>query len=96
MERQASQQGLPTPSAADMWAYKHEVDPLVERALGSHLPVIRSDAHEVFNEALRHAVFPGGKRLRPVLTLLGAELVGGRREDVLHAAAAAPSWSHKL
>lgn len=71
-----------------MRAHKREVDPLVERALGRHLPVVPSDAHAVFNEALRYAVFPGGKRLRPVLTLLGAELVSGRREDVLQAAAA--------
>lgn len=79
---------LPAPPAADMWAYKREVDPLIERALGRHLPLVPSDAHKVFNEALHYAVFPGGKRLRPVLTLLGAELVGGRAEDVLPAAAA--------
>ncbi len=29
-----------------------------------------------FNEAIEYALFPGGKRLRPVLTLLGAEIVG--------------------
>lgn len=79
---------LPTTPVADMWAYKREVDPLIERALGRHLPVVPSDAHKLFNEALHYAVFPGGKRLRPVLTLLGAELVGGSPRDVLPAAAA--------
>ncbi|MBK8150567.1 MAG: polyprenyl synthetase family protein [Acidobacteria bacterium] len=33
-------------------------------------------------------MFSGGKRLRPVLTLLGAELVGGNAESVLPAAVA--------
>lgn len=71
-----------------MWAYKREVDPLIESALAHHLPVVASPAHKLFNEALNYAVFPGGKRLRPVLTLLGAELVGGTQRDVLPAAVA--------
>jgi len=41
-----------------------------------------------FNEAVEYALFSGGKRLRPVLTLLGAELVGGKAESVFAAAIA--------
>ena len=37
---------------------------------------------------LEYALFSGGKRLRPVLTLLGAELVGGNAEQVIPAAVA--------
>jgi geranylgeranyl diphosphate synthase type II len=37
---------------------------------------------------MNYALFPGGKRFRPVLTLLGAEIVGGERENVLPAAVA--------
>jgi farnesyl diphosphate synthase len=38
--------------------------------------------------AMRHAVFPGGQRWRPLATLGAAELAGGRWEDALPAAAA--------
>lgn len=86
--KQTGRRHEPSLTEADMWAYKREVDPLIEGALAQHLPAVASPAHKVFNEALNYAVFPGGKRLRPVLTLLGAELVGGSRRDVLPAAAA--------
>lgn len=39
-------------------------------------------------EAVRYALLGGGKRLRPMLTLVCAEVSGGRREDVLDAAGA--------
>ncbi|MEJ7618151.1 MAG: polyprenyl synthetase family protein, partial [Pyrinomonadaceae bacterium] len=41
-----------------------------------------------FNEALHYALFPGGKRLRPVLTLLGGEIVGGSGKALMTAASA--------
>jgi geranylgeranyl diphosphate synthase, type II len=40
------------------------------------------------HEAMRYAVFSGGKRLRPVLALAACEAFGGRDEDVLLPAAA--------
>src|SRR5690606_34814505 len=40
------------------------------------------------HEAVRYAVFPGGKRLRPVLVLAACELVGGSLEAALPAACA--------
>jgi len=39
-------------------------------------------------EAMRYAVFPGGKRIRPVLTLAACEACGGRIEAALPAACA--------
>ncbi len=39
-------------------------------------------------EALRYAVLGGGKRIRPVLTLMAAEAAGGKRSDAAAAAAA--------
>ena len=39
-------------------------------------------------EAMRYAVFAGGKRLRPVLVLAAAEAVGGREANVMPAACA--------
>jgi len=40
------------------------------------------------HEAMRYAVFAGGKRLRPALVVLGARAAGGSAEAVLPAAAA--------
>jgi geranylgeranyl diphosphate synthase type II len=39
-------------------------------------------------EAMRYSLMAGGKRLRPVLCLAGAEAVGGKAEDALSAACA--------
>lgn len=68
--------------------YVVEVRPLIEQSLRAHLPLSLSGANAHFNEALEYALFPGGKRIRPLLTLLGAELVGGDRAHVLGAAIA--------
>jgi geranylgeranyl diphosphate synthase type II len=35
------------------------------------------------HEAMRYSVFAGGKRLRPILVIAGAEAAGGRMPDVL-------------
>jgi geranylgeranyl diphosphate synthase type II len=72
----------------DLSDYVVEVRSLVEQSLRVHLPLAHSGANALFNEALEYALFPGGKRIRPLLTLLGAELVGGDRTRVLGAVAA--------
>ena len=74
---------------AALWQYVETVKPEIERTLTKSLPLAPAVFSSTsFNDALRYSVFPGGKRLRPVLTLLGAELVGGVREKVLPASAA--------
>lgn len=60
----------------------------IESALREHIPLAPTHIETQFNEALEYALFPGGKRIRPVLTLLGAELAGGDAAEVLPAAAA--------
>lgn len=40
------------------------------------------------HRAIRYSMFAGGKRIRPMLTLLASEAVGGRVEDALPVAAA--------
>lgn len=75
-------------SAASLWQYIERHRPAVERALEDNLPLAPSSIEEGFNEAVRYLIFPGGKRLRPILTILGAELFGGKADDVMHAAAA--------
>jgi len=60
----------------------------VERALRQHLPASHQPHAARLNEALEYALFPGGKRWRPLLTLLGASLVGARPAAALPAACA--------
>ncbi|MBX3355234.1 MAG: polyprenyl synthetase family protein [Phycisphaeraceae bacterium] len=52
------------------------------------LSVERSCLVPNLREAVRYALLGGGKRLRPLLTLVCAEVAGGRREDALDAASA--------
>lgn len=74
--------------SADLRRYVEKNTPQIERALHEYLPLAPLAVETRFNEAARYALFSGGKRLRPILTLLGAELVGANAETVLPAAAA--------
>ena len=60
-----------------------ETDAALERLLPAPL-----GDHARVSEAMRYAIFAGGKRLRPFLTLQGAVLFGVPRERALRAAAA--------
>jgi len=67
---------------------RSSVREIIEGGLEKFLPSCHSEAAIVLDKALRDAVFPGGKRLRPRLTLLGAALFGAYDERVLRAACA--------
>lgn len=58
----------------------------VDAALDRLLPGAEAHARAI-HDALRYAVFAGGKRVRPALLLLAGEAVGGTRGDLLDAAA---------
>ena len=60
---------------------------LVEQALDLYLPATEISP-SLLHESMRYSVFGGGKRLRPILLLMAAELCGKAHEDVLFAAAA--------
>ena len=75
-------------SQSDLWQYVEKYKPQIETGLRKFLPLAPPHIETEFNEALEYALFPGGKRLRPVLTLLGAEVVGGNAKSVLPAAIA--------
>ena len=47
---------------------------LIEKGLNELLPRGRMCQAERLNEAIRYAVFPGGKRMRPMLALMGARV----------------------
>jgi geranylgeranyl diphosphate synthase type II len=72
----------------DLRLYVERQKPQIENALREYLPLAPANIETQFNEAVRYALFSGGKRLRPVLTLLGAELVGGKSDLILPPAVA--------
>jgi len=71
----------------DARAYLAERAPLIERALEAALPPA-SEPPGALHAAMRHLLFPGGKRLRPALACAAAEAVGSAPEAALPLAAA--------
>lgn len=65
-----------------------ELLPGIEQALRLHLPVAQTPGSAVFNEALRYAVFPGGKRFRAILAVLSSRLTNAAESHALAAAVA--------
>jgi geranylgeranyl diphosphate synthase type II len=59
----------------------------IDRELMRLLPRSRQRCG-ILTDALHYAVFPGGKRLRPILTVLGAQVFGKSEGKVLGAACA--------
>jgi geranylgeranyl pyrophosphate synthase len=60
----------------------------IERTLRSCLPESSLAGADDLNRAIEYAVFPGGRRMRPILTLLASEICGGSSQQALRAAAA--------
>jgi geranylgeranyl diphosphate synthase type II len=71
----------------DVVAYMAERVCLVDRELDRRLPA-ESDSPRTLHAAMRHLVFPGGKRLRPALAMAAAEAVGKPAEAALPMAVA--------
>jgi len=71
----------------DLKAYLQDRRGLVNRALEGYLPKGRGPAFRVV-EAMHYSLFAGGKRLRPILCLAGAEAVGGDPGEALPVACA--------
>ena len=62
--------------------------PMIEAALEQSLPLSAQRGAERLNEAIRASVFPGGKRWRPILTLLGTMAAGGDGQSAMPIACA--------
>ncbi len=71
----------------DFKAYLEEKRRVVDKALDSFFPGTIEPADDLF-KAMRYSLFAGGKRLRPILCIAGAEAVGGSQNDVLPVACA--------
>lgn len=55
---------------------------MIDRALDRHLNGHQGQSHSIW-KAMRYGLFPGGKRIRPILTLAAGEVFGGRPKDLL-------------
>ena len=71
----------------DVQEYMRDRIPLVDAALEKLLPSAE-EPPLALHAAMRHLLFPGGKRFRPVLAMAGAEAVGGSSQDALPLATA--------
>jgi geranylgeranyl diphosphate synthase, type II len=60
----------------------------VNRQLGGYLRQLDSDCPEALRDAMGYSLLAGGKRLRPLLTLLACEAAGGPIEAAMPAACA--------
>jgi geranylgeranyl diphosphate synthase, type II len=72
----------PTVSPFDLDAYLDNQSRLIDEALTSYLGQFPPNEQTLFG-ALHYAVFPGGKRIRPILTLAAGELFGGEPKILL-------------
>lgn len=68
-------------------AYLAERAALVDAAMDAYLPPAR-ERPSTIHEAMRYAIFAGGKRLRPILCLAAADACGGETADALAPACA--------
>lgn len=70
----------------ELSAYIQEKRIIIDRYLSEKLPS-EKEAPNLMHRSMRYSVLNGGKRLRPILTLMTAELLGKPYELVLPAAA---------
>ncbi len=68
-------------------AYLLEKKAIVDRALKTRFPEAKGPAEDVI-KAMSYSLFAGGKRLRPILCMASASIVGGVEEDVIPIACA--------
>jgi geranylgeranyl diphosphate synthase type II len=71
----------------DLPAYLAETRTLVDAALDRWLPPAEDEPRRL-HEAMRYAIFAGGKRLRPAIARAACRALGGGDAEVLPAAAA--------
>ena len=88
MSRSQAAVAAKSPSRAEaLDAAMKQAAKLTDEALDRLLPQA-TGLHGRISEAMRYAVFAGGKRLRPYLTIAGADLFGVPRQRAIRAAAA--------
>ena len=78
---------MPTSRTFDLKIYARQKAKSVDEALSSFLPSARTKPSTI-HQAMRHSLFAGGKRVRPILALAAAEACGGREQDAMPLACA--------
>ena len=78
---------MPNESAPDLKTYLAEKKKTVEAALRGYFPEPEGLTSDLI-KAMRYSLFAGGKRLRPILCIAGAETVGGLEREALPVACA--------
>ncbi|MDR0843086.1 MAG: polyprenyl synthetase family protein [Acidobacteriota bacterium] len=71
----------------DIKTYLADTRKIVDEYLEKLLPAA-DEVPATIHKAMRHSIFAGGKRLRPVLVLASGECLGGDRDALLHLGAA--------
>jgi len=71
----------------DIRDYINKKIQVIDSALNRYLPSSNTRPG-LIHRAMRYAVFPGGKRLRPIFTIAGFEACGGRGNKILPLACA--------
>ncbi len=66
----------------DIKKYLDRTKTLIDKGLESYLPSPR-EYPPIIHRAMRHSIFAGGKRFRPILVLASCEVCGGKVKDVL-------------
>jgi geranylgeranyl diphosphate synthase type II len=72
-----------SPESANIRSCLSESRSLVEETLQRLLPP-ENEEPSTIHKAMRHSVFAGGKRVRPILVLAAGESLSGNRETLLH------------
>ncbi len=78
---------MPNEAVPDLKTYLAEKKKTVETALQGYFPEPEGLTSDL-TKAMRYSLFAGGKRLRPILCIAGAETVGGLGREVLPVACA--------
>ena len=71
----------------DLKSYLSQRCQYIDAVLDRLIPSVETPP-ATLHKAMRHSVFAGGKRLRPILTLAAAETVGGSKESATFAGCA--------
>ena len=69
-------------SSMDIRRYIASKKRIIDKALDKYLPSSKTRP-QALHKAMRYAVFPGGKRIRPILTLASFEACGGNSNKIL-------------
>ena len=72
----------------DIRQYLKEKREIVDNALKKYFLNAKDEPLRKLKESMKYSLFAGGKRLRPILCIAGAEAVGGNCQDVLSVACA--------